>query len=133
MYLLSTGLCFHYLFYALLLKLLSDKYNFKKIIINSSAITFIVFLILFPNEFILSPNKDYIYLILFSLLLLFGAYIWHIIVQKNINMGQVDGLAIAMYLPLLTLISIMYFKQDLKITNVFGILLISVGAYFTLK
>lgn len=132
-YLLSFGLCLHYLFYVLLLRVLSEKYNFKQIIINSSAITLIAFLLLCPNEFILSPSKDYVYLILFSLVLLFGAFVWYIVIELGINMGVADGLAIAVYLPLLTFISTRYYKQDLKIANIFGILLISIGAYFTLK
>tara|TARA_Y100000816_G_C25869513_1_gene453851 strand:+ start:133 stop:534 length:402 start_codon:yes stop_codon:yes gene_type:complete len=133
MYIFSLFLSLHYLIEVLLLKLLSNSYNLKKILINSFLITFIILILLFPKDIILQPKFDYILLIFFSLNIIFGLFVWYNIIKKNYNLGKVDGIAIAVYLPILTLISSLVFKQKIKSVNLFGIILISIGAYFTLN
>ena len=133
MYIFSLFLSLHYLIEVLLLKLLSNSYNLKKILINSFLITFIILILLFPKDIILQPKFDYILLIFFSLNIIFGLFVWYNIIKKNYNLGKVDGIAIAIYLPILTLISSLVFKQKIKSVNLFGIILISIGAYFTLN
>ena len=110
MYIFSLFLSLHYLIEVLLLKLLSNSYNLKKILINSFLITFIILILLFPKDIILQPKFDYILLIFFSLNIIFGLFVWYNIIKKNYNLGKVDGIAIAVYLPILTLISSLVFK-----------------------
>ena len=44
-----------------------------------------------------------------------------------------DGLALAIYLPTLTLISLYLFKQKMIFENYIGIIFIALGAYLILK
>ena len=133
MYLLSLLLSLHYLLEIFLLKILSNKYSLKKILVNSFLITFIILLLVFPKDIILKPKLDYTLLIFFSLNIIFGLFIWYNIIEKNYNLGKIDGIAIAIYLPILTIISALFFKQKIDFSNLFGIVLIAIGAYFTLK
>ena len=133
MYLLSLLLSLHYLLEIFLLKILSNKYSLKKILVNSFLITFIILLFVFPKDIILKPELDYSLLVFFSLNIIFGLFIWYNAIKKNYNLGKIDGIAIAIYLPVLTIISALFFKQKIDFSNLFGIILISIGAYFTLK
>ena len=116
-----------------LLKMLSFHFDLRKIIINTYLITFLVLVLLFPKDIILKPDLNYFYLILFSFNLLFGLCIWYYAIINNVNLGKLDGLAIALYLPMLVIMSKIFLNQEYKIVNYFGILLISIGAYLTLK
>jgi drug/metabolite transporter (DMT)-like permease len=101
--------------------------------VNGFLLTFVLLVIFFPKEVILKPDGNYILLILFSLNILFGMYIWYNAIKNKFELGKLDGIAIAIYLPLLTIGSAIFLKQKLKFLNLFGILLISIGAYFTLS
>ena len=125
-------LSIHYLLDVLFVKKLSDLYNYKKIMINSFLITFILLIFLYPKEIIFDFSFNYIYIILFSINLLFGLYIWYYAIKRKFNLGQLDGIAIAIYLPLLTIISSFIFKEKIKSHNLFGIIILAIGAYFTL-
>lgn len=125
-------LSIHYLLDVVFVKKLSDIYNYKKIMINSFLITFLLLILLYPKEIIFKISFNYIYLILFSINLLFGLYIWYYAIKHKFNLGQLDGIAIAIYLPLLTIISSFIFKQKLKIYNFIGIIILAIGAYLTL-
>lgn len=133
MYLLSLLLSLHYLLEIFLLKILSNKYSLKKILVNSFLITFIILLFVFPKDIILKPELNYSLLVFFSLNIIFGLFIWYNAIKKNYNLGKIDGIAIAIYLPVLTIISTLFFKQKIDFSNLFGIILIAIGAYFTLK
>ena len=133
MYLLSLLLSLHYLLDIFLLKILSNKYSLQKILVNSFLITFIILLFVFPKDIILKPELDYILLVFFSLNIIFGLFIWYNAIKKNYNLGKIDGIATAIYLPALTIISAIFLKQKLDFSNLFGIVLIAIGAYFTLK
>ena len=133
MYLLSLLLSLHYLLEIFLLKILSNKYSLKKILVNSFLITFIILLFVFPKDIILKPELDYSLLVFFSLNIIFGLFIWYNAIKKNYNLGKIDGIAIAIYLPILTIVSAIFFKQKIDFSNLFGIILIAIGAYFTLK
>ena len=133
MYLLSLLLSLHYLLEIFLLKILSNKYSLKKILVNSFLITFIILLFVFPKDIILKPELNYSLLVFFSLNIIFGLFIWYNAIKKNYNLGKIDGIAIAIYLPVLTIISTLFFKQKIDFSNLFGIILIAIGAYFTLN
>jgi len=133
MYLLyPLALCLHYLIFAILLKVLVDKYELKTILVNTYLISLLILLFLYPKEIITKPDINYIYIILLSFTLMFGMCVWGNGFQLNLNMGKIDGLAIAFYLPIFTLISIYFYKQKIKIQNLIGITIIGIGAYLTL-
>ena len=134
MYLLyPIALSFHYLLDVIMIKILSDTYNYKKIMINAFFIAFLILLLFFPQHIITKPDINYIYLILFSFNILFGLFIWYRAIKSNVNLGKLDGIAIAIYLPLLTLGSTLILKQELKTINIIGICILAIGAYLTLK
>ena len=134
MYLLyPIALSIHYLIDVITLKLLSDSYDYKKIMINVFFIAFFVLFFIFPKEIIIKPDVKYLYIIIFSANILFGLYIWYKAIQARTNLGQLDGIAIAIYLPLLTIGSSLIFKQKLKAVNMIGICVLAFGAYLTLK
>lgn len=134
MYLLyPIALSIHYLIDVITLKLLSDTYDYKKIMINVFFIAFLVLFFIFPKDIIVKPNFNYIYILIFSANILFGLYIWYKAIKADTNLGQLDGVAIAIYLPLLTLGSALVFKQKLKNINMIGICILALGAYLTLK
>ena len=111
MYLLSLLLSLHYLLEIFLLKILSNKYSLKKILVNSFLITFIILLFVFPKDIILKPELDYSLLVFFSLNIIFGLFIWYNAIKKNYNLGKIDGIAIAIYLPVLTIISALFLNK----------------------
>jgi len=134
MYLIyPIALSFHYLIHVASIKLLSNIYDYKKIMINAFLIAFLILLLLFPKHFISKPDFNYIFLILFSLNILFGIFIWYKGIIANINLGELEGLAIAIYLPILTFGSIIILKQKIKTINIVGICVLAFGAYLTLK
>ena len=51
----------------------------------------------------------------------------------KLNLGKMDGLAIAIYLPILTLASLYMFKQKMITENYVGIVFVAIGAYLILK
>ena len=50
--------------------------------------------------------------------------------DNNINFGLISGLANAIYLPLVTLISFYFFKLNINYINILGVILIGIGSYF---
>ncbi len=134
MYLIyPIALSFHYLMDIIMVKILSNNYDYKKIMINAFFIAFFILLLFFPQDIIIKPDINYIYLILFDINILIGLFIWYKAIKAHINLGQLDGIAIAIYLPLLTIGSAFIFKQKLKTINIIGILILAIGSYLTLK
>ncbi len=129
----SLALCINYLFDVIFTKYLADKYDLRKIIINTYLISVLVLLAFFPKDIIFKPDVNYIYIILFALNLLFGVFVWYNAIVNKLNLGKMEGLAIAMYLPILTLSSLIMFKQKMIIENYVGILFVTIGAYLILK
>jgi len=129
----AIALSFHYLCDVLFAKILSNHYDLKKIMINVYFLSFIIMLFFFPKDIIIKPDINYFFIILFSANLIFGLFVWYNAIINNINFGKLDGLSIAIYLPLLVLMSKIVFNQEYNFSNYFGIILISIGAYLTLQ
>ena len=129
----SLALSLHYLFYVILTKLLVDKYDFRKILINTYLIALLILISFYPKDIILKPDLSYLYIIIFALNIVFGAILWLNATKNKLNLGKMDGLATAIYLPILTVISVYLFKQIMNIENYIGIILIGFGAYLVLK
>ena len=51
--------------------------------------------------------------------------------KSKVNFGIIDGIAIAIYLPIVTLIAAIFFKSNVKMINILGIVFIGIGAYLT--
>ena len=51
--------------------------------------------------------------------------------KSKVNFGIIDGIAIAIYLPIVTLIAAIFFKSNIKMVNMLGIVFIAIGAYLT--
>ena len=129
-----AGLLFlHYMFYVIFMKILSEKYDFKKIMINTYLILFILLLIFSPKEIIFKFDVNYLYIVLFALSLLFGGYIWYEASKMHMNLGKMDALAMALYLPALAFISSYFYKQKIRVINYIGIVIVGVGTYFALQ
>ena len=129
----SLVLSLHYLFDVIFTKYLADKYDLRKIIINTYLITVLVLIIFFPKDIIFKPDVNYIYIILFAINLLFGVFVWYYAIINKLNLGKMDGLAIAIYLPILTIVSLYMFKLKMIIENYIGIFFVAIGAYLILK
>lgn len=127
------ALSIHYLFDVIFTKYLATNYDFRKIIINTYLISVLLLIAFFPKDIIYKPNMNYIYIILFAINLLFGIFIWYHAIINKLNLGKMDGLAIAIYLPILSLVSIYMFKQKMIIENYAGIVFVAIGAYLILK
>ncbi len=129
----SLALSLHYLFEVILTKYLANKYDLRKIIINTYLISFLLLAAFYPKDIIIKPDTNYIYILLFAVNLLFGIFIWYHAIINKLNLGKLDGLAIAIYLPILTLVSLYMFKQKMIIENYIGIIFVAIGAYLILK
>ena len=129
----SLALSLHYLFDVIFTKWLSEKYDLRKIIINTYLISVLILIAFFPKDIIYKPDSSYLYIILFALNLLFGVFVWYNAIKNKFNLGKLDGLAIAIYLPILTLASLYMFKQKMTWENYAGIVMVGVGAFFILK
>lgn len=132
MILYSFALTFHYIFYVLLLKFLSNVYSFKQLYLNTMLIKFILGLILFPSSFITKFDFNYLILILFALNYILGIFIWFNASKQNIHLGKLDGIAIAIYLPILTLLLYILYNEKIKKINYIGIIFLGIGSYLTL-
>ena len=129
----SLALSIHYLFDVIFTKFLVDKYDLRKIIINTYLISVLVLIAFFPKDIIFKPDLSYIYIILFAINILFGVFVWYNAIKNKLNLGKMDGLAIAIYLPILTLASLYMFKQKMIRENYVGIVFVAIGAYLILK
>ena len=65
--------------------------------------------------------------------MLFGLYIWSIAIRKKLQLGKLEAISIAIYLPILTIFSALLLNKKIKLRNFIGILIISIGAYLTLS
>jgi hypothetical protein len=95
-------------------------------------IKFILGLILFPSSFITKFDFNYLILILFALNYILGIFIWFNASKQNIHLGKLDGIAIAIYLPILTLLLYILYNEKIKKINYIGIIFLGIGSYLTL-
>ena len=96
-------------------------------------ISFLIVFTIFHKNFIYSFKKlDFIYIILlifFAITLLVSSYFGIMGCNTKTNFVKIDGLAIALYLPLLCLISAYFFKDAITWQNIVGIFFVLFGAY----
>ena len=112
---------------------MAEKYDLRKIIINTYLISVLVLLVFFPKDIIFKPDKSYLFIILFALNLLFGIFVWYNAIVNKLNLGKMDGLGLAIYLPILTLALLYMLKLKMMRENYVGIVFVAIGAYLILK
>ena len=117
----------------ILSKKLTDIYSFKKIALHSVFFSFFIMLFLWPEEIYIKLDRNYFYFLIGAANTLFGLWIWFNVIKRKMNLGKVDGLSIAFYLPLLTIGSAIIFKEKMSLLNWLGILFLIIGANLTLK
>jgi len=134
--LLSFGLALHYILYVILYKILIERYNIKTILLHSNFCILFFLLLLFSKsykELYIDLDFNYVYILLFSIIELFGIYIWYLTIINGFNYGKVDGIAIAIYLPIITLLFVYMTNEKIKLSNFIGICIIGIGAYLTMS
>ena len=125
-----------YILHYITTKYLLKTYNLKEIIVNYYLISAIFVFIFFKNDFITSIKKiDYKFLILIVLSIIsISCVSFEIIaINSNINIGIIESLANAIYLPLIAIISFYFYKTKLSKINLIGIILIAIGSCFVMK
>ena len=72
--------------------------------------------IYFPNE-IIKPklDKKYIMIVVIGVILFLQNYLLQLGTESNTNMGLIDGFAVKLYLPIVTLIMMCFLKRKLQI------------------
>lgn len=129
---IASCLCIHYILYVIFMRFLTKRLNLKTLILNLYLITAIILLFIFPKDILIKPCIDHILLFLLSFIIMLGAICWYSATKMKLNLGKLDGLAIAFYLPILSLISVIFFRDKISNINLFGIFIIGIGAYLTL-
>ena len=105
----------------------------KKVFVNIILIAAICCLIAFPHEVMIPQwNISYLLLLLIGFCLFFQNYLLLIGTKLPVNFGIIDGLAISIYLPLMTLALYCCFGEILSLRKMFGILLACLAGYFIL-
>lgn len=105
----------------------------KKAFVNVILIAAFCCLVVFPREVMIPQwNTSYILLILIGLCLFFQNYLLLIGTKLPVNFGIIDGLAISIYLPLMTFALYCCFGETLNLRKIFGILLACLAGYFIL-
>jgi drug/metabolite transporter (DMT)-like permease len=135
-YFISFFLSIVYTLFIFLSKTLNTNYllNSKTIFINSVIIASIFCIIFYPKE-IMKPTFDFKYLLLIvvGISIFSQNYLLQLGTGNKKNMGVIDGLAIAIYLPLVTFILCMIFKQKINLKKKIAIVLIALSSYLILS
>lgn len=133
-YLLIIILALTYILYYIFNKLLLHHYNVKEIVVNTGILSAIILFIIFNKDLYTSIKKNninYIYLILLAITLVLGNIILTYSCSENINFGIVEGIAMGIYVPIISIISYYFYKNNMSIENFIGIVLIGIGVILT--
>lgn len=140
LYIYSFILGSYYLCYGIMHKYLANYYDFDKIIINVFFILAILSLIILtpkkiitPIDLMYNPDPNYIIIILMALSMFIGAYTWSKAAKTNHNLGIIEGVAMAWYLPVLLGAMVVMFNQKVSYRNIIGIITLGIGGYLTLS
>lgn len=134
-YTISIYLSLFYTFYILLSQCLMVQFKISPETIFVNAIVIAALLcIVFRHQDILvpQPNVQYGMILLIAIILAFREYFVQLGTKSVTNMGIIDGLAICIYLPLLTLSLYVFFGETISMRKTFGMFLACVAGYFLL-
>ena len=135
-YEIATMLSITYIIYVIGSQYLSTNYKFDPltIMVNTLVIGGLLCIIFFPKKIhrFDIDNKSFILLIL-GITVVFSDFFLQLGVNNKLNLGMIEGLAISIYLPIITIILYMFFNNSINLYNFLGIILISIGAFFILS
>ena len=115
--------------YILSLSNLSERAIFVNVIVIAAALC----LVTYPQELRMpQPTLHYVLLFLVGCCLYLQNYLLQIGTKMPVNMGIIDGLAIGIYLPLMTLLLYVCFGETVDIRKRIGIVLACLASYFIL-
>ena len=115
--------------YILSLSNLSERAIFVNVIVIAAALC----LVTYPQELRMpQPTLHYVLLFLVGCCLYLQNYLLQIGTKMPVNMGIIDGLAIGIYLPLMTLLLYICFGETVNLRKRIGIVLACLSAYFIL-
>ena len=135
-YLISIGLSLMYTFYIVFSQILSNNFHLTpiKIFVNVILIAGLICVICYPRYIIIPKiNLEYMLLLIIGFILFSQNYLLQLGTKSEINMGLIDAFAIAIYLPLITLIMFFIFKEKINKKKIIGIILISFAVYLILS
>jgi drug/metabolite transporter (DMT)-like permease len=135
-YLISIGLSLIYTFYIVFSEILSNNFHLTpiKIFVNVILIAGLICVICYPRYIIIPKiNLEYMLLLIIGFILFSQNYLLQLGTKSEINMGLIDAFAIAIYLPLITLIMFFIFKEKINKKKIIGIILISFAVYLILS
>tara|TARA_Y100000991_G_scaffold215091_1_gene204457 strand:- start:2344 stop:2760 length:417 start_codon:yes stop_codon:yes gene_type:complete len=135
-YLISIGLALMYTFYIVFSQILSNNFHLTpiKIFVNVILIAGLICVICYPRDIIIPKiNSEYMLLLIIGFTLFSQNYLLQLGTKNEINMGLIDAFAIAIYLPLITLILFFIFKEKLNKKKIIGIILIAFSVYLILS
>ena len=135
-YEIATMLSITYIIYVIGSQYLSTNYKFDPltIMVNTLVIGGLLCIIFFPKKIhrFDIDNKSFILLIL-GITVVFSDFFLQLGVNNKLNLGMIEGLALSIYLPIITIILYMFFNNSINLYNFLGIILISIGAFFILS
>ena len=135
-YIISLCLTFTYTMYIVLSQILNKNFSLgsRTIFVNVILIAALLCLFIYPNE-IIKPklDKKYIMIVVIGVILFLQNYLLQLGTESNTNMGLIDGFAVSLYLPIVTLIMICFFKEKITNKKMLGLLLVSLSVYLILS
>ena len=134
-YYVSILLSITYIVYIIVSEYLDNYYNIDPltILVNTLIVATLCCLIFYPNKVYFSFDFKYLLIFIIGLSLFFQNYFLQYGISMKFNMGLIDGLAIAIYLPLLTILLHILFKEKITLKKFIGIFFVSFGSYFILS
>ena len=132
---LSILLALTYSVYIVLSQYLISMFNISPQAIFTNVILIAAAICLFSTpQYIMKPqfNTQYGLLILIGVVLYFQNLLLQLGTKSPVNMGIIDGLAIGIYLPLMTFLLYCCFGEVVTKRKAFGILLACFAAFFIL-
>ena len=136
LYSLVAILAILYILYYIVTKYLLNIFNLKEIIVTSHIISAFIVLFFLKDDLVSSVKKinyKFILLIILACIGIACTSFEIIAVDSNINIGIIESLANAIYLPTIALISFYFYKNKLSKINLIGIILIAIGSCFVMK
>lgn len=136
LYSIATILAILYILYYIVIKQLLNTFTLKEIVVTYYFISAFIVLFFLKDDFVSSVKKinyKFIFFIILACIGLTGSCFEIIAVNSNINIGIIESLANAIYLPIIAIISFYFYKTKLSKLNLFGILLIALGSCFVIN
>lgn len=134
-YFLAITLAVLYTLYYIFVKKLLTFFSIKETLILAYLFSGILITIFYLNEIKVLIKKinfnKFIWLLLFALLLITTNMFGILSCDSSINIGKIESLASVIYLPLVAIISFLYYNNNNKLSkfNFIGILFVAFGGY----